>query len=143
MKEKGPDRLFCNEDDKVIYDELRREGPFKGMELIDIFMVAMMIGLQHKNRIKLTKKEGIILFKSFEANEEKPMTIIKAITIYEKGDLDILLDKSKMFSIAEEYATGGIRILRDKINTLEYGSYIRQLENELIELVERNKDLMI
>ncbi|MCD5397039.1 MAG: hypothetical protein LRZ96_00390 [Candidatus Pacebacteria bacterium] len=137
MELKDPDRLYCDKKDKSIYDNLKEEGPFKKKDLIDIFMVAMAIGFKHKNRIKLTKKEGIILFKSFEANEKKPMTIIKAIAINETGNLDILLDKRELFSIAEEYATGGINILREEIG-IDYESYIRQLETELIEMVEKN-----
>ncbi len=138
MKEKGPDRLFCNEKDKLIYDELKNEsGPFKGKDLIDIFMMAMAIGFQNNNRIKLTKKKDIILFKSFEGNEEKPMTLIKAIAINTTGSLDVLLDKASLFSIAEEYATGGIRLLRDKVINGGHGSYIKQLEHELVQLVEK------
>lgn len=43
-----------------------------------------------------------------------------------------MLDKQKIYSIAEQYATGGISLLKAKVMSGEYGSYAKKLESDLL-----------
>jgi hypothetical protein len=39
--------------------------------------------------------------------------LLKAIAVSEEGSLDVLSDKKKIYSLAEQYATGGLKLLRN------------------------------
>jgi len=135
MKDKDPDRLYCRKKDRKEYELLAKEGPFEGKKLIDIFMMAMIAGFHEAHKIELDKKEGLILLQYVP---RKQKTIIKAIAVAEEGNLDILLDKKRVYSIAEEFATGGIKSLKEKVFSGDYGSYIKRFESELAEEFENN-----
>jgi len=137
MENKAPDRLNIRKSDRKDYDRLlEKDSPFAGKENKDLFMMALIIGFHEETRVKLDRKEGFILL--YHLND-KENSIIKAITVGEEGDLNILLDKKKVYSIAEEYAAGGIKLLKDKVFSGGYGSYIKKLESELIDEFERIK----
>jgi dnd system-associated protein 4 len=135
MNEKAPDRLYIRKSDRAEYSRLlEKDSPFKEKENKDLFMMAMVVGFHAGNRIGLDKKEGFIRVEYLNPIEE---SIIKTIAISEEGSLDILLDKKKVYSIAEEYATGGIKLLKDEVFSGEYGSYSKKLESELIDEFEK------
>jgi len=137
MESKAPDRLYCRKSDREIYDLLKKEEPFKRKDLIHIFMMALSAGYMEKNRVKLDTKVGLILL--YHVPREVK-SIMKAIAIAEEdGNLNVLLDEGKVYSIAEEYATGGIKILKNKVLSGDFGSYIKKLEAELIDKYEKNK----
>jgi len=138
MVNKEPDRLYIRKSDRKDYDRLlEKDSPLVGKENKDLFMMALITGFHEGTRVKLDKREGFFLL--YHLNDEEN-SIIKAIAVTEEGDLNILLDKKKVYSIAEEYAAGGIKLLRDKVFSGEYGSYIKKLESELIDEFERIKD---
>jgi len=137
MVNKEPDRLYIRKSDRKDYDRLlEKDSPLVGKENKDLFTMALITGFHEGTRVKLDKREGFFLL--YHLNDEEN-SIIKAIAVAEEGDLNILLDKKKVYSIAEEYAAGGIKLLRDKIFSGEYGSYIKKLESELIDEFERIK----
>jgi hypothetical protein len=137
MVNKEPDRLYIRKSDRKDYDRLlEKDSPLVGKENKDLFTMALITGFHEGTRVKLDKREGFFLL--YHLNDEEN-SIIKAIAVAEEGDLNILLDKKKVYSIAEEYAAGGIKLLRDKVFSGEYGSYIKKLESELIDEFERIK----
>lgn len=140
MKNKPPDRLYCRKNDKEIYDHLKKEEIFKGLDHIHIFMIAMSMGYKAKRRVPLVDtnetKEGLTLLYHIPENYNNLMT---ALAIAEVGDLNVMLDKGAIYTIAEEYATGGIRLLKNKVMSGEFGSYPKHLEAELIELCDEVK----
>jgi len=138
MENKMPDRLNIRKSDRKDYDRLlEKDSPFAGKENKDLFMMALIIGFHEETRVKLDRKEGFFLL--YHLND-KENSIIKAIAVAKEGDLNILLDKKKVYSIVEEYAAGGIKLLKDKVFSGGYGSYIKKLESELIDEFERIKD---
>ncbi len=137
MISKEPDRLYIRKSDRKDYDRLlEKDSPFVGKENKDLFMMALITGFHEGTRVKLDKREGFFLL--YHLND-KENSIIKAIAVAKEGDLNILLDKKKIYSIAEEYATSGIKLLKDKVFSGGYGSYIKKLESELIDEFERIK----
>lgn len=94
----------------------------------------MIAGFREGSRIELDKKEGFVRIEYLTLREK---SIIKAIAVAEEGDLNVLLDKNKVYSIAEEYAAGGIKLLKNKVFSGDYGSYIKKLESELVEEFEK------
>jgi len=137
MMNKVPDRLYIDENDRKLYDEVIEEifrgkigDEEKRWERKDQFLLAMAIGFKNEVRRPLKKKEGFIR-KEYLKPEDK--ALINAIAIYDTGSIEVLLDKQKVFSIAEEYAHAGIRILHGEIKSGEPGSYLKKLEKDLFE----------
>ena len=130
MSEKEPDRLYIERDDRATcYDVLSRERILKDRKNRELFMMAMMIGLSKGSRLPLKKREGFFLAKELDDQQQY---IIKAVAVQEKeGELGILKDMREVYKIAEEYANGGIHILKDTVVGEESGTAATKLESIL------------
>lgn len=131
--DKEPDRLYIQTSDIEDYDRLKeKDSQLAGKENKDLFMMAMCIGFHEGSPVELGKssKEGFV---RIEYLKERDKSIMKAIAVAKDGSLDVLLDKRKVYSIAEQYAAGGIKLLKDKIFSGGYGSFSKKLESELID----------
>jgi len=134
-----PDRLYVEKSDIKIYDRLKeRDSPFYKKENKEIFIMAMVLGFKEGGTKVLSKKEGYVRTE-YLTPEEK--ALMNAIAIYNEGTLDVLLDKKKVYSIAEEYAAYGIRLLHDWVFGGEYGSFAKKLESELVQMFEESMKL--
>jgi len=139
-KDAYPDRLYVEKSAINDYDQLKgKDSPFYGRENKELFIAAMTLGFHENSKKDLSKKEGFVRTE-YLTDEEK--SLIKAIAIAEEGNLNVLLDKKRVFSIAEEYAAGGIKLLKERVFE-EFGSYAKRLESELVKIFEETikKDL--
>lgn len=136
MNNKTPDRINVRKNDIENFKILLREkdSPFFKKDNKDAFIMAMIFGYFNNNTIPLDKKEGFIRIEYLSLEEK---SLIKAIAIEKANDLKILLDKQKVYSIAEEFAAGGIEILKDAIFGKKFGSFIKKLEADLVETYEK------
>lgn len=133
--EKIPDRVSIRKSDRQEYDRLKeKDSPLAGRENKDLFIIAMITGYHEGSRIELDKKDGFVRTEYFN---EKEKSLIKAIAIEEEGNLEVLRNKEKIFSVAEEYAAGGIKILKDKALGGEFANYFKRLEAELNDELEK------
>lgn len=134
MKADIPDRVNIRKSDRLIYERLfKNDSPFAKKEAKELFIMAMILGFCNGTKVELDTKEGYVRIEYF-SDEQK--SIIKAIAVAESGNLNILLKKKEVFSIAEKYAAGGIALLKDEVfNT--YGNYSKRLESDLLD--EYNK----
>lgn len=136
MNSNEPDRLSISKSDRKHYDRLLEEdSPFHGQDNKIVFMMAMITGFLKGGRMEIDRKEGYIRTEYLN-NKEK--SLIKAIAVSETGGLEILADKRRLYSIAEEYAAGGIALLTKEVFGPEYGSYARRLELQTVEELERS-----
>lgn len=132
-----PDRMFIERSDRKIYDRLKKsDSPFEGRENKELFIMAMVLGFKEGGTRELKKKEGYVRTEYLN-NEEK--SLIKAIAIDKAGTLSALMSKEDVYSIAEQYAAFGIRLLHDRVFSGEYGTYVKRLESELVEAFEEYK----
>lgn len=132
---KIPDRVSIRKSDRKEYERLKeRDSPFVKRENKDLFIMAMITGFHEGSRIELDKKDGFVRTEYFTEREK---AIIKAMAIKEEENLEILHDKEKVYSIAEEYAAGGIKILKDKALGGEFASYFKKPESDLIDELEK------
>jgi hypothetical protein len=136
MKKK-PDRLFVDKAELANFKLLKEEkdSPLYNKENKDVFIMAMIMGVKNGVRIPLKSKEGLIR-EEYLNNEEK--SIIKAIAVNAEQRLAVLLDPEKIYQIAEEYASGGIKYLLDAVFRKQHGSYVTRLESELVEICEKH-----
>jgi hypothetical protein len=129
-----PDRLYMGEDDRSLYDKLETENMFKGKTRKEQFLFAMSFGFKHKIKRALIRKEGLFLAKDLHPEDE---ALINAVAIYDTNSLQVLTDKGAAFKIAEEYAHAGIRLLTAWIDSVSFGSVVKQLEKELHDMYNR------
>jgi len=127
--EKIPDRLYIDEDARRMYERLEEEVIFKGKTRKEQFLFAMAFGFKNILKVSLKRNEGLFLTKDLKHEDE---ALINALAIYDSKSVEVLSDKGKVFRIAEEYANGGIRLLIDKIDTTQFGSFEKALEEELV-----------
>jgi len=136
-----PDRLFIRKKDKKIYDRILEKGsPLSrdnGFENKDIFMLAMSLGHQAKNRKTLDMKLGYFLSKNLDEDDKATLS---ALAIAEEKDLEVLVDMKRIFQIAEEYAVGGIHLLNDKVFS-GIGSFSKRFESLLVDLKRESESM--
>ncbi len=116
-----------------------RDSPFAKRQNKDIFLAAMVIGFKEGAKIPLRNKKGYFR-KSYLNPQDK--ALINSIAVAEAKNLNILLDEKKVFSIAEEYATGGIKFLKDLVfGVKDFGSYSKKLESDMLRAYEKIKKM--
>ena len=131
MRDNIPFRLSIRKSDRSEYERLKeKDSPLRDRVNKDLFMMTMITGFCENNKVKLDARDGFI-FDNYLTPRD--LTIMKAIAIAELDSLSILLDKKQVYSIAEEYAAGGILLLKNDIFGGEYGSYAKRLESKIIE----------
>lgn len=138
MTEKKPpriDRLFVDKRDFDDFNRLKeKDTPFAGVHDHEIFIAAMVTGYREGCKIELKNRKEFFHEKDLTKEEN---ALINAVAVAEGGGLNILLDKQKIYSIAEQYATGGISLLKAKVLSGEYGSYAKKLESDLLRAHEQ------
>lgn len=81
---------------------------FYGKRQIDIFLLAMAIGVEHNNREKVKKPSDSI---RRDALTEKEVWMMCSVALAEESTLDILADSKELIRICQEYANGGVKTL--------------------------------
>lgn len=131
-EKKKVDRIYVDKKDIPDFNRLKeKDSPFADAQNKEIFLAALVVGYNEGGRIPLKNREGYFRTE-YLSDEER--ALIRAIAIATEDDLNVLLDEDKVYSIAEEYATGGISLLKAKVFSGEYGSYVKKLESDLIRL---------
>jgi hypothetical protein len=123
-----PDRIDIEKGEReTLYDTI---DIFKNKSRKEQFLFAMAIGYKNKVKRKLETREGFFLIKDMRLEDE---ALINAIAINDSNSVEILANKEDVFRIAEEYAHAGIKLLFDKIESTQFGSFEKQFEKELFD----------
>jgi hypothetical protein len=123
-----PDRLYVKKGYKKDFDELREK---LNLHAKNVFFMAMALGfLNSSPEEDLESKEEFVLGIEIEESDE---SLISAIAIHEVNNVGVLLDKEKVYSIAERYASGGLKYLKQDVTKEQFGSYMTLLEEQLLE----------
>jgi len=130
-----PDRLYIDKKDKDLYDKIK-DDLFKEIQNKDQFLVAMAYGYKYDAKIPLDSKEGYVRTE-YLSPEDK--ALMDAIALSVEDSVDILANKELVFSIAEEFAHGGIKLIHDQVISQQYGSFIKTLEKEIMNDVNKLK----
>src|SRR5437773_1581424 len=88
------------------------EVPFKTMK--DVFMWAVCLGAKLNMRRPLTGKK-ITIFRWSQFDPQVDVPLLKAIAIADGSDINVLLRRNDILTVAEEYANGGIYELRSSM----------------------------
>jgi len=127
------DRLYVGKGDKDLYDKMVQESILKNTTRKEQFLLAMAYGIRSNVRRKIEQREEFFLRKDLLLEDE---AMLDAIAIRADNALDVLSSKVQIFSIAQEYAHAGIRLLAAEIEGTSYGSFEKKFEKELFETYE-------
>lgn len=126
MSDNGtPDRLYIPDRDP--YEKISNSDYLKDKKNRVYYMMALTLGWVNGERIKLDSREGYVRT-SYLKDTDK--ALIKAIAVAEEEDLNILTEKEKVYSIADEYAASGVILLKDEVFG-KSGSLPKKLEKRL------------
>lgn len=130
MNTKNVDRVYC--DNREDYQELKKTPFFSKEENATIFIIAMALGFKRNKLIPLKKsKKDIVRLSYFK---EDQLAMIHALALRTKKDEKVLLNDEEIFQIAEGYANGGIKVLKDLLIGEQPGSYLKKICTELLEI---------
>lgn len=135
MKRKGPKVINVGKKDKKDFDLLTKDkgSYFYGRDHKEVFIMAMVYGFLNNSSKTLGEKHSGGHFRVDTMNE-RDITLIKALAVHKTGSLDVLLDLKEVYSIAEQYATGGISYLKNDVFSKQRGHYDKKLEELMVEL---------
>jgi dnd system-associated protein 4 len=94
----------------------------------DAFVFAAAYGFHFRTKEKLKKKKGTIPLSAFSDAEK---WLLMSIAIADQNSLDILFNVKQVYEIAQEYANGGITILRNAVMSGQPGDPYKRIEAEI------------
>jgi len=101
--------------------------PFKTMK--DVFLWAASLGYKRGERRTITGKK-LTIFRWAQFSSQTDLPVIKAISLADGANINVLLSQDEMLNVVEEYANAGIHELRSKIFD-EHGQPLWNLTNML------------
>ena len=127
---KEQDRLFIDKEDRKLYSRLNSEDMLneKSRDRKEQFIFALSYGFKNNVKRPLVNKEGFI---RSDYLTEFDQALIKAVAIYDSKSIDILNSINDIYTIAEQYAHAGIKLLVDKIEQSSLVSFDKLLEKEI------------
>lgn len=126
-----PDRLNIDPKDRELYEKISEEVPlFQNKNRKEQFLFAVAFGFSNRMRVPLKTKDGFFLTKDLKMEDR---ALINAVALYDADDIDILSDKGSIYKIVEEYAHAGIKLLTDKVASVEFGTFWKQFEKDMCE----------
>jgi len=126
------EKFYIDFTDRAIYDKLEKEFPKKFTKK-DLFMFALITGYKSKIRIPLEKRQEFFWASNLKPEDE---IIIKSIAVTENENIDILQDNEKLIGIAQDYARGGISIIKKTLE--QHGSFVKYIEKEISDKSEEH-----
>jgi hypothetical protein len=118
------DRIYIDEDTLDFYDNSKILNNHK-IDRKDQFLVAMAYGVMaNLPPIEIKKKKGLFLTKNLKENE---MSLFYSIAIKEK-DVHCINDLDDVYSIVQEYANLGIRLINRLEEKCSFEQHMKQFE---------------
>lgn len=108
-------QIFITKEARELFDNIKRSfTEFRQFDNKDFFMLAVMFG--YENGVKKPLKPADTEKSGFARERyllDTDNAVLKAIAISEKKDLEVIGDIKTIYAIAEEYANGGIKFLKE------------------------------
>lgn len=130
--EKNYPKTFDRDNDDIeIHKSLKKDYPslFNDFDNKDYFIFSLSFGFANENRIPLKRKASGGYFRA-ETLTPSEWALIKTVAICEESE-EVLNDPPKIYQIAEEYAHGGLILLHENLQSLQFGSAEKWLEKEV------------
>lgn len=138
MQNKEPDRLYIKKSDYDDYNRLKaKDSPLNKKDNKSLFLLAVSFGYHFGERETIISDRKDFVRMEYLSDVEK--SLLHALAIAEKNNLEVLFDKKEVYTIAEEYATNGLKVLKDIVFSGTYGSFSKNLEADLLDMFETIK----
>lgn len=126
--------LDFDKNSKEFYELLGKKfaGIGKAPANVDLFVFAMSYGFLNGNKMDVTQKSGTGVRIEYIKPEHE--LLMSAIQFAETGSAESLLDQEQRFEIAEKYAEGGIRLLKDAAE--QPGDFLQDISGQMAVLVK-------
>lgn len=124
--------LDFDKNSKELYDQLGKKfaGIGKAPANVDLFVFAMAYGFFNGNKVDVAQKSGTgVRIEYIKPEHELLMSVIQ---FAETGSTDSLLDQEQRFEIAEKYAEGGIRLLKNAAD--QPGDFLQDIAGQMATL---------
>ena len=124
--------LDFDKNSKEFYDLLSKKfsGIGKAPANVDLFVFAMAYGFLNGNKVDVNQKSGTgVRIEYIKPEHELLMSVIQ---FAETGSLESLLDQEQRFEIAEKYAEGGIRLLKNAVD--QPGDFLQDISGQMAAL---------
>ncbi len=121
--------LDFDKNSKDTYELLGKKlaGIGKAPTNVDLFVFAMAYGFMNGNKVDAIQKSGTgVRIEYIKKNHE---ILMSAIQLAETGSAESLLDQEQRFEIAEKYAEGGIRLLKDAAE--QPGDFMQDISGQM------------
>jgi dnd system-associated protein 4 len=111
------DTVTIDESVHYIYKELT-DGtdpvtvPFKTMK--DVFLWAASLGYKRGERRPIAGKK-LTIFRWAQFSSQTDIPVVKAISLADGNDINVLLNQDGMLNVVEEFANAGIHDLRSRL----------------------------
>ena len=130
-------RLIYDDDDKEIYTNLiGSSNPFKKLNIIDLFSIALVKGKKLGIRTKLGDGAiGRVRKSTIDGSDVR--YLMMAIASDEEKSIDVLTNEDQYFKICEEYAKTGINLLNSEVLDKRY-KILDEMEEELIKFYDKH-----
>lgn len=121
--------LDFDKNSKDTYDMLGKKfaGIGKAPTNVDLFVFAMAYGFMNGNKVETIQKSGTGV--RIEYIKKHHEILMSAIQLAETGSAESLLDQEQRFEIAEKYAEGGIRLLKDAAE--QPGDFMQDISGQM------------
>lgn len=126
-------QIFISKDARKLFDSLQEYNEFKGLENKDMFMLALMFGYSQGKRGRKELKANDRTTSGY--TRERYLTdidngILKAIAVAETEKIELINNIPEVYAIAEEYANGGVEILKELFYE-DPGSFIKKFAEKI------------
>jgi hypothetical protein len=123
-------QLTWNQSLKGRVDEIKtqvKRASGKSMNNLEVFMLCLAVGFNERKKNDVPKRTSDVAHVSTIKGAD--YATIRAVAVYETGSSEVLMDEDAVFDIAEQYASGGLEFLVDKMDSV--GSVAEWLEQYL------------
>lgn len=132
-----PAVLYAVPGKKKMFDEVAKSSYFKGVEMSTIYVLAAAYGYKSNLREKVYGDDWVTRQEYITRNTEL-LRICQAIAVSSEGNIEILLDEDKLFSIIEEYASAGISELKNRVFAPGEADFDIYLQHELKQILSES-----
>jgi hypothetical protein len=124
--------LDFDKNSKESYELLAKKfaGIGKAPTNVDLFIFAMAFGFLNGNKVDSIMKSGTgVRVEYLKKNHE---ILMSAIQLADTGSVESLLNQEERFELAERYAEGGIRLLKDAAD--QPGDFLQDISGQMSQL---------
>ena len=132
------DRFYVQKSKHRLFQELSAKdtGPLEQMK--DVFLLAAAVGYRKQLRRPIEDERQHVGFWHY-FSEARDVPLLQCIAVAETQDVAVMGDRNTIVSIAEEYANGGIDLLKDMLQ-VDRDATLVAMSTEMLDMASEAVD---